>query len=222
MKKILKILIIEDYKMVVNGYETLLKHTDFGCEFKIDIAYNCTDAHTKIEQSSKGKSYDIIFLDIQLPASTDGKLLSGEDLGIKINKLLPDAKILVNTFLTDNYRLFNILKSIKPNAMLTKNEAGSEEIVEALKSIINGNLYYSNFILKLLNNDDYGKYKIDKTDRQLLYQLSLGTKMKDLPNFLPLEMAGIEKRKRRLKRIFNIKTTGNKELLGVAKEKGFI
>lgn len=107
-------------------------------------------------------------------------------------------------------------------ALMIKSEAGPNEITEAIKSVITDNFYYSNSILKLLNNNNYDNFVIDKIDRQLLYQLSLGCQIKELPNILPLEMAGIEKRKRRLKRIFNIKTNGNKELLRVAKEKGFI
>ena len=46
--------------------------------------------------------------------------------------------------------------------------------------------------------------------------------MKDLPNILPLSKAGIEKRKRQLKHIFNVTSLEDKQLLTVAKEKGFI
>ena len=46
--------------------------------------------------------------------------------------------------------------------------------------------------------------------------------MKDLPDILPLSIAGIEKRKRNLKRIFNVNSTDDKELFSIAKEKGFL
>ena len=47
--------------------------------------------------------------------------------------------------------------------------------------------------------------------------------MKDLPNILPLSLAGIEKRKRNLKRTFDVKSVNNdKELITKAKEMGFI
>jgi hypothetical protein len=46
--------------------------------------------------------------------------------------------------------------------------------------------------------------------------------MKDLPKILPLSIAGIEKRKRNLKVIFDVEGQDDKALIMVAKEKGFI
>ena len=46
--------------------------------------------------------------------------------------------------------------------------------------------------------------------------------MKDLPNLLPLSIAGIEKRKRNLKRMFNVKKLDDRQLMISAKEKGFL
>ncbi|RPD91219.1 DNA-binding response regulator [Aureibaculum marinum] len=221
MKKVLKVLIIEDHKLIINAYKLILENADVDFKFQIDVATNCDEAFHKIKSCNE-KPIDIIFLDIQLPASKDGQILSGENLGVKIKQLLPKSKIIINTSLNDNYRLYTILKNIKPMALMIKSEAGPNEITEAIKSVITDNFYYSNSILKLLNNNNYDNFVIDKIDRQLLYQLSLGCQIKELPNILPLEMAGIEKRKRHLKRIFNIKTNGNKELLRIARERGFI
>ena len=63
---------------------------------------------------------------------------------------------------------------------------------------------------------------MDKIDRQILYELSIGTKTKDLPNIVPLSIAGIEKRKRILKRVFDVEYQGDKALITKAREKGFI
>ncbi len=64
---------------------------------------------------------------------------------------------------------------------------------------------------------------IDSIDRKILYELSIGARMKDMPNYVPLSAASIEKRKRHLKKIFNVKDKGgDRELILVAKEKGLI
>ena len=63
---------------------------------------------------------------------------------------------------------------------------------------------------------------LDEYDRKILYELSIGTRMKDLPNLLPLSIAGIEKRKRNLKRMFNVKKLDDRQLMISAKEKGFL
>ena len=52
--------------------------------------------------------------------------------------------------------------------------------------------------------------------------MSIGTKMKDLPKIIPMSMAGLEKRKKHLKEIFEILNNDDRELILKAKEKGFI
>ena len=52
--------------------------------------------------------------------------------------------------------------------------------------------------------------------------MSIGTKMKSLPNIIPMSMAGLEKRKKHLKEIFDVKDNDDRELILKAKEKGFI
>ena len=66
------------------------------------------------------------------------------------------------------------------------------------------------------------EFILDEIDRMLLFELSQGAKTKDLPNFIPLSIAGIEKRKRHLKEIFDISKSDDRTLIKVAREKGFI
>ena len=75
---------------------------------------------------------------------------------------------------------------------------------------------------KLFEEIDENNFFIDAIDRRILYELSTGTRMKELPNILPLSIAGIEKRKRQLKKIFDVSSLEDKQLIIVAKEKGFI
>lgn len=66
------------------------------------------------------------------------------------------------------------------------------------------------------------KYILDKIDRQLLFELSNGAKTKELKEVLFLSIAGIERRKRKLKELFGVKKKSDRELVRVAKNKGFI
>ena len=76
--------------------------------------------------------------------------------------------------------------------------------------------------MKLLRKEISNDFLLDKIDRKLLYELSIGTMMKDLPEVLFLSLAAVEKRKRHLKQIFDVQSPYDKELLLKAKEKGFI
>ena len=85
-----------------------------------------------------------------------------------------------------------------------------------------GSPYYSKSVLELFRKQSSIDYRLDKIDRQLLYEMSIGTKMKDLPKIIPMSMAGLEKRKKHLKEIFEILNNDDRELILKAKEKGFI
>jgi len=219
------ILIIDDHPLISDAYKSALIHVSSInklLEFKIDMANNCESALQKIKEASKKKGIDIIFLDIRLPSYTDCKILSGEDLGIEIRELLPNTKIIISTTFNDNYRIHSIFKSVNPDGFLIKNDITPEELITAIQAVIDGVPYFSITVIKLLRKQVSSNLLLDKIDRQLLYELSIGTKMKELPNVIPLSIAGIEKRKRHLKEIFNIDRQDDRDLILKAKEKGFI
>lgn len=224
--KIFNILIIDDHPLIAQAYRLAfneLKKSKEDIDFIVEICHNCTDGYETIKDTvSHKKKIDLVFLDISLPPSKDGKILSGEDLGIKFRKLLPETKIIVSTTYSDNYRIHNIIKSVNPEGFLIKNDLDPDELVKAIEAVLDGKLYFTETVLEVLRNNVATDHFLDNVDRRILYELSIGTKMKDLPNVLPLSIAGIEKRKRNLKVIFNIKKNSDKDLIQLAKKKGFI
>ena len=225
MVKTHNVLIIDDHPLISDSYKDAfldVSTKDEQIEFSIDIANNCDIADEKIKIASLGDGLDIVFLDIRLPPSSDKKILSGEDLGIKIRKMIPGAKIIIATTFNDNYRIHSIYESINPDGFLIKNDITDKDVVMAIKAVIIDNPYYSTTVVKLMRKHMSNSFRIDSYDRQMLYQLSIGTKMKDLPGIIHLSMAAIEKRKRILKEHFNIEGQEDKVLIAIAKEKGFI
>jgi DNA-binding NarL/FixJ family response regulator len=220
-----KVLIIDDHPLICDSYQSALKevgerHPELLMQ--VETAANCDVALEKINNTWVEKSWDLVFLDIRLPASSDRKILSGEDLGELLRKKYPETKIVVATTFNDNYRLYNIFKSLDPDGFLIKTDIDHKELVIALEIILNGAPYYSKTVVTLLRKQVSQEFVIDKFDRRMLYELSLGTKMKDLPEVLPLSIAGIEKRKRILKQNFGVEDQGDKALIQKAREKGFI
>ncbi|MBP0904616.1 response regulator [Mariniflexile gromovii] len=220
------VLIIDDHPLIAESYRTALNYyskQNEPIEFKIEITHDCDSALALINEAFKTKKeIDIVFLDIKLPPSKDGKILSGEDLGLKINELLPNTKIIVATTYNDNFRIHNIFKNLNPDGFLIKNDITPKELLDTIDAILNDPPYYSKTVIKLLRKQLVNGFLLDHIDRRLLYELSIGTRMKDLPDILFLSLAGVEKRKRQLKLTFNVKNEDDKELLFIAKEKGFI
>ena len=219
-------LIIDDHPLISEAYKSAFifyQKQQETISFDISVCHDCDTAIDKIEEISANKlPLDIVFLDISLPPSKDRKILSGEDLGLKINDLLPEAKIIVSTTFNDNYRIHSIFKNINPDGFLIKNDITPKELVLAIDEVLKDPPYYSKTVMKLLRNQVSSDLILDQIDRKILFELSIGTRMKDLPNVVPLSIPGIEKRKRHLKQIFGIKSADDRELVLVAKEKGFI
>jgi DNA-binding NarL/FixJ family response regulator len=225
MSQIYNVLLIDDHPIIADAYKSAFEFINAeneAVEFDIKIVTNCDDAIVAIEQASKKEGLDIVFLDISLPPSSDGKYLSGEDIGIRIKQVLPKCKIIVATTFNDNYRIQVILRTVNPDGFLIKNDINKDELVTSIKTIMDKAPYYSKSVLELFRKQASIDYQLDKIDRQLLYEMSIGTKMKDLPNIIPMSMAGLEKRKKQLKELFKVEDNDDRELILKAKEKGFI
>lgn len=213
------ILLVDDHHMILEGYKNVLsrlKHP--GINLSIDISDNCDTGWSKISENN----YQIVFLDINFPVEENSKILSGEDLGAKIKRDFPDIKVVILTVLEDAFRLQNILSSINPEGFLLKGETTSKELIKCLEKVMDSPPYYGPKISKLLNSQSTHKPFIDETDRIMLYQLSLGSKTKDLTKFVHLSLRAVEDRKKRLKEIFGVKGEGNKALLEKARKSSYI
>lgn len=220
------VLLIDDHPLIMEAYQSalfFLSSLNEDIEFEISSANNCELALEKIKWSSHKKiGYDIIFLDMSLPPSVEDNIFTGEDLGLIIRNLLPKTKIIVITAFSDNLKIQSILKNINPEGLLIKNDLTPKELVNAIQIILTDKSYYSETVMQLLRKQVISNISVDRIDRQLLYELSLGTRMKELSGLLPLSLAGIEKRKQRLMELFEIESRLDRDLVLRAREKGFI
>ena len=148
------VLLIDDHPLISEAYKSAFNHiskNDEAYSFSIDMAHNCDTAMEKINEYTKSDEYlEVVFLDISLPPSQDGQILSGEDLGLKLNELLPDTKIIISTTFNDNYRIHSIFRNINPDGFLIKNDITSQELVTAILNVLTDPPYYSKTVLKLL------------------------------------------------------------------------
>lgn len=225
MDKSISVLIIDDHPIIASAYESALESfvtQNATYNFKITSIYNLDEAQLLLDNPNFVENIDLVFLDMRLPASSDGSLVSGEDLGNQIKTKQPGARIIVSTTFNDNYRLHNILQSINPEGFLVKNDINHKELLSAVENVLAGSPYYSKTVLNLLRKQVGSDIFLDEVDRKMLYELSIGSKLKDLTDLLPLSVAGIEKRRRNLKKIFGISGAEDRELVKVAKEKGFL
>lgn len=225
MKNTIRVLIIEDEPLIINVYErTLLKIAakDKSLSFDIQSAVNCDKAILKLDRLGKNEAFDIIFLDMRIPESKCGKILCGEDLGLKIKNKFKNTKVVVSTSYDDAYRIYSILKNLDPDGLLVKKDLTTPVLLEAIEKIVIEPPFYSHTVMKLFRKQSTNDFFVDNIDRKMLYELSNGTKMNELPQVLPLSIAALERRKRILKDVFNVHGKGDRALLVSARERGFI
>ena len=214
----LNILLVDDHEMILEGYKNVLSKVDLKhVDFSLETAQNCDWAWDKIESGN----YQIVFLDINFPVTEKSKILSGEDLGIKIKRNFPNIKVVILTVIEEPFRLQNILSNIDPDGFLLKGETNARELRQCIETVIYSPPYYSSKITKLLRSGLRNNFSLDETDRMILYQLSLGTKTKDITEFVHLSLRAVENRKKRLREVLGVTENGNKALLERARESGY-
>ena len=219
------VLIIDDHPLIIKAYQAALKHiskTRSDYSFDVDTADDCDGANDKIQRANRGTGLDLVFLDISLPPSENGEILSGEDLGLILRDILPKTKIIVSTTYTQNVRLNSLLQSVKPDGFLIKTDVTPEILVEAIETVIIEPPFYSKTVLNYFRKRSAHDFALDKTDRRLLFELTRGAKMNELPEILNLSLAAIERRKRILKEEFDVEGRSDRDLILAAEMAGFI
>lgn len=216
-------LIVEDHQINIDSYKRALeivKEKGKNMNFKVFEANNCDDAMNIVSGYSKG--FDLVVLDISLPSSVKFDIPNGEVLGQIIKKKSPNCKLLVCTSYNDNFRLNNILYSLNPEAFLVKSDIDFNDLVSSIEKIVSGGTYYSKTILNFMRKRLNSNLILDELDVKILYEISNGSRMKELTDLIPLSKATIEKRKKLLKESFGVKNDSDRDLILMAREKGFI
>ncbi len=224
MEETIRILMIDDHPMIIEGYQnTLLFTKKDNQNLEIDIANNCDEAIYSMERSLKiGKPYDVLFVDISLPASKDGTMNSGEDLAAHARIILPKAKVVILTMFNESYRIHNIIQTINPDGFLIKSDLTSSELANAFQAVLNNPPFYSGTVSSYMRKAITSDIFVDEKNRKILHLLSQGVKTKNLAEHLDLSLSAVEKRKKQLKLLFLVEDGQDETLINEAKKKGFI
>lgn len=221
MKKTINILLVDDHPIIIDAYTSsinLFKEKNDLLNINIETANDCNTALSRLQN----KYFEVVFLDVRIPPSSDLNFKSGEDIALHIKKHFDHTKIIMITGHFDHFIFANLLNNVNPFGLLFKGDVDQRIIGETLESILNESPYYSKTILKLFRKNLSSNIVLNKIDKQILYEISKGKKTKDLTENIPLSIGGIEKRKRQLKEIFDVPKKDDEDLLKSAKQKGYL
>ncbi len=213
----IKLLIIEDHKIIAKAYETILS-TIPDSTFNISFARNCDEAVKQIDKTH----HKIAILDLQLPISKNERFICGEDIGLYIREKAPNTKIIILTSITDQARVLSIINEINPEGFMIKSDIEAKDLKEAIAEVSDDKQFYSKTIKAYANTTNINGFTIDDFDRQILYHLSMGEKTKDLTKYIPLSTRAIEVRKTKLKNLLDTTDNGSFNLVKSAKKLGYV
>ncbi len=132
----IRILIADDHKIIVDGIKALLSK-----EEDIVVVAEVENGKQAIE-AVKEKEINIIVMDIAMP------VLNGLEATKKIKELQPNIKILALTMHEDE-QYFNRIMDLGASGYILKN-TGHAELVKAINTVYSGQNYFSNEVASKL------------------------------------------------------------------------
>lgn len=216
------ILIVDDHPFIIEGYKNAIKryHPE-QYDFYIDQAKDCQAAYNIITNPDTPK-FDIAFLDISMPTFAEKNIYSGEDLAKLLSQYMPNCKIILLTMFTELLNIKTIINTINPSGLVIKNDLTFDELLFAFDTVLKNEKYYSESVLKMLNQSEDNRIEIDQFDKQILFHLSKGTKLNDITQYIPISLAAIESRKLNLKELLKIQGGSDNDLVREAKNLGLL
>ena len=218
----IKILIVDDHPLQIEGYKSILQYNTDNFEIDTTECYSCEAAYNIIVNTEDPLCFDIVFLDRSLPPYPKKKIFSGEDLAFLIRKYFPKSKIMMITSHAEAFVIYDLIQKVRPDGLLIKSDFDGEELLVAFSTVLNGSIYYSQTVKdstkELLSRESY----LDTINRQIIVLLAQGLKNKSIALQLNLSDSAIEKRKSKLKDFFFISKSTDEELVQEARKMGFI
>lgn len=210
----IKILIIDDHPLVIDGIKTMLKDESY---FRIEAAARTAkDALAFLDDNS---SIDIILLDINLP-DMDGMRLC-EQIRAK-NKTV---KILGLTYINEAGIINSLIKK-GANGYLLKNME-REELITAMNQVLDGTIYLSKAanekILQQLQACDISKNDmpaLTRREKEVLQLLAEGLTSNDIAGKLFVSNYTVDTHRKNMLQKFNVHNT--QSLLNVVKKLGVL
>lgn len=149
----LKILIVDDHQMFLDGLRTLLSKSSF-----IEVVGEALNGVQALE-FIRSNTVDLVLSDINMPE------MSGTDLAKTIKKENPEIKILILSMYNDREIIHEIVMT-EAEGYILKN-SNKQELIKALEHIQTGGTYYSNEVMEIITNSYVAKQKSQEKIKDL-------------------------------------------------------
>jgi two-component system nitrate/nitrite response regulator NarL len=210
----IKILIVDDHPLVIDGIKTMLKDETYLC-----IEAAAKNAKEALAFLSGDIPFDVVLLDVNLP-DMDGLRLC--ELIREKNKTI---KILGLTYINEAGIITQLIKKGANGYLLKSMER--DELIEAINGVMDGTIYLSKAanekILQQLQSYDLPKNDVPgltRREKEILQLLSEGLTSHEIGSKLFLSNYTVDTHRKNMLQKFNVHNT--QSLMNVVRELGII
>ena len=157
-----------------------------------------------------------------MPEYLEKNLKNGEDLARLLRTKYPEIKIIFISGYLNKLTLSSIIKNINPEGLIEKSDLDYDSIHVIFKKIIEGEVYKSERINKTINENRTNNIHFDSLNRQLILLISQGITTKNIPNYLPLTLSAVHKRKSKIKELLQIDSGNDEDIIRESRKKGIV
>lgn len=212
---------VDDHESILFGYDAILNQNSLNVVVESTIC-NSIEKACSIINKLENDFFDFIFIDRSMPPYKEKGLMSGEDLAKYILKINKEAKIVILTSHIEPIVLSNMIHAIRPIGVLVKLDFDFEELNKAFESIMNQKVYYSQTVVAALEVFKKLSFYFDDIDKKIIYLIAQGVQTKKLPDYIPLALDTINKRKSRIKTCLDIEHGNDEDIIRVSRSLGII
>ena len=211
-----RVILADDHKLFMEGIAGMLSSVE-----EIEIAGK---AHTGKDalQMTLDKRPDLVILDITMPD------MYGIDVTRKIKAMFPDVRILILSMHLDLRMIIEVLQA-GADAYILKDSEPSE-LITAVKNVLEGKMYLSSKVIKLLVKDYISKHSVPVSleqlkdlsarERQVLRRISESKSMKEIAEELHITRSTVDTHKANLMR--KLRCDNTNELIRFAMREGIV
>ncbi|MFY0602420.1 MAG: response regulator transcription factor [Flavobacteriaceae bacterium] len=224
MENKIKILVVDDHQLIIDGIVASLSKFD---SYEVTATKSCDDALQRIKQHAKTAPFTILFTDLSFDnVPKDAVLDGGESLIKEVNRLGIEIKIAVISGHTETNRVYNVISNLQPDAYILKTHTGAKELDFAIKKIMNNERFYTYEIHQKILKRSIVQIQMDEVAVQILSELPKHPKMSNLEGIIKKEGGGFLKLRSIENKLANLRidlnANNNTDLVLKAKELGII
>lgn len=193
----LQILIVDDHQILLDGIEAMLQGVG---DFK--VIGKCSDGNSALNFLNEN-SVDVLLTDLYMPKMT------GMELTQKVKKRFPNIKVLALSVSYDVSIVHDLIDAGISGFIIKT--IGREELIEAIKTIAQGNIYFSrevsNEILRSLSNrSEEEVYHLTEREIEIVKLIAQEFSNAEIANKLCISERTVETHRKNIYRKTNTKT----------------